>query len=69
MNILSFSKKVGTTTICSAVVETTVVETSRIFRNKDRKYVGNEIKDSKRRVRTEILETATGQGKAIPVQA
>jgi len=46
-----------------------VVESSRIFRHKNREYVENEIKDSKLTVRTEIFETATDQGKAIPVQA
>jgi hypothetical protein len=46
-----------------------VVENSRTFRNRNREYVENKIKDLKQRVRTEILETSRGQGKAIPVQA
>ena len=45
-----------------------VVETNRKFRNKNRNYAENKIKDLKQRVRTEILETSRSQGKAIPVQ-
>jgi hypothetical protein len=33
---------------------TAVVETSRKFRNKNREYVENKIKDLKQRVKTEI---------------
>jgi len=67
MNILSFSKKVGTTTICSGqpqllkLVEYLGIRTENMWEN--------EIKDLKQTVVTEILETSRGQGKAIPVQA
>jgi hypothetical protein len=46
-----------------------VVEISRKFRNKNREYVENKIKNLKQTVRTGILETYRGQGKAILVQA